>query len=86
MHPTRRSLLSFGRPAPVAIADCCLARSFVHCQSCGDACPAQAIRFTPRLGGPPLPRITASLCTGCGDCVPVCPVGALALTVEAAHG
>jgi ferredoxin-type protein NapF len=85
--PTRRTLL-FGQAkaaSHVVIADHCLARQFVHCQSCGDVCPAQAIGFRPRLGGPPLPTISAARCTGCGDCLSVCPVDALALTQDAAN-
>jgi ferredoxin-type protein NapF len=86
---TRRSFLTGGRsPATsrVAITDQCLPHRFIHCQSCMDACPEQAIRFTARLGGPPLPRIDAALCTGCGDCFTVCPVGALVLVSTAANG
>jgi ferredoxin-type protein NapF len=85
--PSRRSFL-FGEAKtlpPVAIADHCLARQFVHCQSCGDACSEQAIAFTPRFGGPPLPAIAAARCTGCGDCLATCPVNALALTAGAAR-
>jgi ferredoxin-type protein NapF len=84
--PTRRSIL-FGQakaPPRVVVADHCLARQFVHCQSCGDVCSAQAIGFRPRIGGPPLPTIYAARCTGCGDCLAVCPVDALALTQDAA--
>jgi ferredoxin-type protein NapF len=84
--PTRRVLL-FGNtqaPSRVVIADHCLARRFVHCQSCGDVCSAQAIGFQPRIGEPPLPTISAARCTGCGDCLSVCPVDALALTQDAA--
>jgi ferredoxin-type protein NapF len=86
-QPTRRSLL-FGQAKAqprAVIADHCLARQFVHCQSCGDACSEQAIEFRPRVGEPPLPTISAARCTGCGDCLSVCPVDALTLTPDAAH-
>ncbi|HEY2620187.1 MAG TPA: 4Fe-4S dicluster domain-containing protein [Acetobacteraceae bacterium] len=79
MATTRRSFLTLARPAPVAIADTCLARQFVHCQSCADACPEQAISFTPRIGGPPLPGIVGARCTACGECLPSCPVSAIAV-------
>jgi ferredoxin-type protein NapF len=69
----------------VVIAEHCLARQFVHCQSCGDACSEQAIGFPPRVGAPPLPTISAARCTGCGDCRSVCPADALTLTPGAAH-
>ncbi|MFI5270410.1 MAG: 4Fe-4S dicluster domain-containing protein [Chloroflexota bacterium] len=81
MPATRRAFLT-GRPngeSRVRASDACLARLGVHCQSCSDACPELAIRFTPRLGAPPLPVIAAAQCTGCGDCVGVCPVDALVL-------
>ncbi|MFN3884656.1 MAG: 4Fe-4S dicluster domain-containing protein [Rhodocyclaceae bacterium] len=50
------------------------------CRSCGDACDAAAIRFSPRLGGAALPVVLAERCTGCGACLPVCPAGAITLT------
>lgn len=60
-----------------AIGDACLARVGVVCQSCGDACPERAIRFTPRCGGPFLPTVAENVCTGCGACVSPCPVDAI---------
>jgi ferredoxin-type protein NapF len=81
---SRRGLL-FGRspaptPAPVAvIGEACLARRGVVCRSCGDACPERAIRFPPLLGHVALPVVVADACTGCGDCVAVCPVAAVTL-------
>jgi ferredoxin-type protein NapF len=38
-----------------------------------------AIRFSPRLGGAACPVILAEQCTGCGDCVTVCPASAITL-------
>lgn len=67
------------------IGEGCLARGGVHCQSCGDACPEQAIRFGLRLGGPPVPDLDALACTGCGACVGTCPAAAISLA-EAGHG
>ncbi|WP_082519866.1 ferredoxin-type protein NapF [Rhizobium sp. Root1220] len=57
----------------------CLAAKGVACQSCGEACPAQAIGFRPRIGGPFLPVIDPTTCTGCGACLQVCPVDAIAV-------
>lgn len=51
----------------------------VVCRSCGDGCEAAAIRFSPRQNGAALPFLVIELCTGCGDCVPVCPTGAITL-------
>lgn len=66
----------------------CLALNFVDCQSCRDACPETAIRFRPTRGGPFRPELDEDVCTGCGACLAVCPVGALAVTPrieESAH-
>jgi ferredoxin-type protein NapF len=57
----------------------CLAEAGIHCESCRDACLEQAIRFRPRLGGPPRPEIAAAACTGCGACLASCPAEALTL-------
>jgi len=62
-----------------SVGESCLARRGVECRACGDACDVAAIRFSPRLGGPPEPRIDQLLCTGCGACVRPCPVGAISL-------
>lgn len=70
------------------IGEDCLAKAGVHCQTCGDACPWQAIRFIPRIGGPPLPQIEPEACTGCGACQAVCPSDAVRVlpAMEAEHG
>ena len=61
------------------IAEDCLARRGVECRICSDHCAATAIRFSPRLGGPPVAEIEAASCTGCGACVAPCPVTAIRL-------
>lgn len=63
-------------PHIAAVTDACLARRDIACQSCGESCPENAIRFRPRLGSPFLPEINEERCTGCGACMQVCPVGA----------
>lgn len=89
---TRRGLLRPGAPPPAApavvatIGETCLARRGIVCRSCGDACPERAIRFPPLLGRAALPVLSLEACTGCGDCLPVCPVAAIALpAAETAH-
>ena len=63
----------------VAISDECLARAGVFCMSCRDACAEQAIRFRPRVGGPFLPEVIESACSGCGACIAICPTNAITL-------
>ncbi|HWK65844.1 MAG TPA: ferredoxin-type protein NapF [Rhizobiaceae bacterium] len=73
----------FERDDPVAflhvgtISDRCLARGGVACMTCRDACPQEAIRFRPRVGGPFTPEVVAEACNGCGACVAPCPAGAI---------
>lgn len=62
------------------IADNCLAKRGVECRVCGDPCVVSAIRFSPRLGGPPVAEVDAASCTGCGACVAPCPVNAISIT------
>ena len=61
------------------IADSCLPHRGVECRVCEDFCDARAIRFSPRLGGSPLPVIDAEKCTGCGACLAPCPVNAISI-------
>jgi ferredoxin-type protein NapF len=59
------------------IADTCLARRGVVCQSCRDACPEGVITFTVTRGRPSQPYVNTAACTGCGACVSPCPAGAV---------
>jgi len=61
------------------IGTACLPHKGVLCRSCEDHCSDAAIRFTPRPGSPAQPEITASRCTGCGECVAYCPVHAISM-------
>lgn len=67
--------------AKAEIGTKCLAIGGVHCRSCGDACPASALRFVPQVGGRYLPVVAQDACTGCGACVAVCPTGAVDVRV-----
>ena len=78
-----RALVRDGRATwaiKAQVADGCLAKRGVECRVCGDPCPVTAIRFSPRLGGPPVAEVDTALCTGCGACVAPCPVAAISLT------
>lgn len=63
----------------VQVAETCLARRGVECRVCGDACDARALRFVPARGGIAQLQVDSAACTGCGDCLAVCPVAALSL-------
>ncbi|MCK9386791.1 MAG: ferredoxin-type protein NapF [Sulfuritalea sp.] len=61
------------------ISDRCATRQGVACRVCDDRCQVAAIRFSPRLGAPPMAEIDATLCTGCGACLAPCPMKAISL-------
>jgi NAD-dependent dihydropyrimidine dehydrogenase PreA subunit len=69
-------------PRIVAFAEHCLAQQNVVCRSCAEICEHDAIRFSPRLGGAALPVLNHDRCTGCGDCLPICPNAALSLVAN----
>lgn len=64
----------------VSIGSSCFASNGIACQSCRDACPEEAIRFQPRVGGPFLPVLNETACSGCGGCIGVCPAGAITIS------
>ncbi len=63
----------------VDIGAACLNRRGVECRVCGDACEARALRFVPARGGIAQLRVDTEACTGCGECVSVCPVAVISL-------
>lgn len=62
-----------------SISETCLATRRIDCRSCGDSCEPQAIRFKLAIGSVAQPQIDTALCNGCGACVSVCPVDAIAI-------
>lgn len=66
-------------PRVAVLGEGCLAVRGITCASCVDPCEPGALKIRPMLGGRGLPTIDAAACTGCGDCLNVCPVGALSL-------
>ena len=77
-EPVFEQVAVYRFPHTATVTDACLAKQGVACQSCGESCPENAIRFRPRLGGPFLPELDEQLCTGCGACIQLCPAGAIA--------
>ncbi|QIX96855.1 ferredoxin-type protein NapF [Cedecea sp. FDAARGOS_727] len=67
------------------LADTCLAWHQVECRSCEDACEPQAIRFLPSMQGVSRPKLSLSVCNGCGACVAGCPASAITLRPQDAH-
>jgi ferredoxin-type protein NapF len=65
-------------PPLARLSEACVEPRGVTCRRCGEACEPGAIRFRLQRGGA-IPSIDAERCTGCGDCLGVCPVSAIAL-------
>ncbi len=65
----------------LTIKDNCLAKKFVFCQSCRDACEYQAIKFIYSQCAIPEPQINQDLCSGCGACVSLCPSQSIQLSL-----
>lgn len=65
--------------AKARIDEGCLEGRGVSCRACEDACEARALRARPQIGGTAVMVLDAEACTGCGACVPVCPVDAIAI-------
>lgn len=61
------------------IKESCVSMKGVECRSCGESCEAEAIAFRLVVGGVAQPQITDEACTGCGECVAICPVGAISI-------
>jgi ferredoxin-type protein NapF len=67
-------------PSPEVIAKIgrtCLPFRNESCRVCDDLCELNAIRFTQAEGQLPVPMIVEDVCTGCGDCLGICPVDAI---------
>lgn len=61
------------------IDDNCFSERGVICRSCGEVCPARAIRFKQVVGGITHVMIDFDHCNGCGECVGICPAHAISI-------
>ncbi|MCQ0988819.1 4Fe-4S dicluster domain-containing protein [Jiella marina] len=77
------------QPGLAMVGAACLASRGIYCRSCVESCEPGALSIRPALGGRAHVAIDAALCTGCGECVSICPAEAIALRAsaqEARHG
>lgn len=61
------------------IKDTCLAFHNVTCSRCADECESRSIKLNYSVHGISIPEVNNDNCTGCGACVGVCPVSAIAV-------
>ena len=64
------------------IQPACLLNQGVSCRTCTDACEVSAMRFKLRAGSMGQVDVDADTCTGCGACVGMCPVNAIAIVEQ----
>ncbi len=57
----------------------CLSNQGIECRSCGEHCDVRAIRFRLTAGRVAHPQLDEQVCTGCGNCVSVCPASAISI-------
>ncbi len=62
------------------VRSACLLNAGVSCRTCTDVCEERALRFDLRAGSVGRVSVFSDACTGCGACLSVCPVGAVALS------
>jgi len=62
----------------VKVTEKCLPLQGVICRSCYEACDEEAISFTLVAGKTPEPELNLENCNGCGFCIAMCPVDAIA--------
>ena len=74
---TRAAPLTGPHSRAAKVVGSCFSIQGVICRLCEEKCPEGAILLIPLCGGYARPQVVAERCTGCGDCLAVCPGGAL---------
>ncbi len=68
------------------ISDECFSARGIVCRSCGEICESRAIQFKPGIAGRTQVNLDTAVCNGCGECVHVCPAGAIKISKDSAMG
>jgi len=64
----------------------CFSMRGIVCRSCGEICESRAIQFKPGIAGHTQVILNTTACNGCGECVHVCPAGAIKISKDSAMG
>lgn len=62
-----------------SINDQCFAVRAVICRSCAEVCETGALKFKQVVGGISQVLLDNSACTGCGECVSICPADSISM-------
>jgi len=68
------------------INDDCFSVQGIVCRSCDEICESRAIQIKPGIAGRIQVILNAAACNGCGECVHVCPAGAIKISKDSAMG
>jgi ferredoxin-type protein NapF len=68
-------------PIELNIADKCLAKNNIYCQSCRDVCQTGAIKFSTK-SAIAIPALDNNDCNQCGACISTCPQSAINFTFQ----
>jgi formate hydrogenlyase subunit 6/NADH:ubiquinone oxidoreductase subunit I len=79
MAPTEPFLIDKNATYVAKIGSQCMALDGVACQICGDICEPRAIKFFWTSKKVQMPQIDTDNCTGCSDCLSICPPKAISL-------
>lgn len=69
----------------VTVKNNCLSINAIVCRTCGENCDEHAIQFRSQPSGASTPQIDGDKCTGCGQCVYVCPENAISISNRNSH-